>query len=130
MTQPLNIVIISSDHYPDGGASANRHLAWSRGLAEIGNTVTFILLAPQTQTHDSFQIDGVKFISAFKRNWFSGFAKSHSSLVPVPAVRRARALLKQMILYNQVDVVILLNTHVWLLKPFLGLCKKRDKSHS
>lgn len=125
MTQSLNIVIISSDHYPDGGASANRHLAWSRGLAEIGNTVTFILLAPQTQTHDSFQIDGVKFISAFKRNWFSGFAKSHSSLVPVPAVRRARALLNQMILHNKVDVVILLNTHVWLLKPFLGLCKKR-----
>lgn len=125
MGQSKNIIVISSDLYPDGGASANRHLAWSRGLAEIGNSVTFILLAPQSNSSDSFLIDGVRFISVYRSNLFSKLVKSHSSLVPLPSVPRGKRLLEQVDDDCKVDNVILLDTHVWMLKPFLDLCKRR-----
>lgn len=126
MERSKNIVVISSDLYPDGGASANRHLAWSRGLTEIGNSVTFILLAPQSNSQDNFTIDGVRFICVHKRNLFSKLIKNHSSLVPLPSVPKGKSLLILVDKDSKIDTVILLDTHVWMLKPFLDVCKRRN----
>lgn len=126
MDQSKNIVVISSDLYPDGGASANRHLAWSRGLAEIGNSVTFILLAPQRSSQDNFTIDGVRFISVHRGNLFSKLVKNHSSLVPLPSVPKGKRLLIQVDEGSKIDIVILLDTHVWMLKPFIDVCRRRS----
>lgn len=125
MEQSKNIVVISSDLYPDGGASANRHLAWSRGLVEIGNAVTFILLAPQNISTNNFTIDGVRFISVHKRYLFSKLVQNHSSIVPLPSVPKGKRTLLQLDKGRKIDIVILLDTHVWMLKPFLDLCKRR-----
>ena len=124
MTQQLNIVIISSDHYPDGGASANRHLAYSKGLCELGNSVTFILLGPQKDKRSSFDIDGIKFINTFKKNPFSDLFKNHGSLISVPSIPDGKNQLKKLINRGKVDLVILLDTHLWKLLPFLNLCKR------
>ena len=124
MPNLLNILIVSSDKYPDGGASANRHLAYAKGLVEIGNTVTFILLAPQKNKQERFQTDGITFINAYKSNLFSRIFKKHSSLVPLPSVPEGRRQIKQRIVEKKADIVVLLDTHLWLLKPMLDLCVK------
>jgi len=124
MKNPLNIVILSSDKYPDGGASANRHLAYSKGLCELGNMVTFILLGPQKDGRASFEIDGTQFIITFKKNPFSDLFKNHGSLISVPSIPGGRTQLKKLINKSEVDLVILLDTHLWMLLPFLKLCKR------
>ena len=124
MKNPLNIVILSSDKYPDGGASANRHLAYSKGLCELGNMVTFILLGPQKDGRASFEIDGTQFIITFKKNPFSDLFKNHGSLISVPSIPDGKNQLKKLINRGKVDLVILLDTHLWKLLPFLNLCKR------
>jgi len=124
MGNSLNIVILSSDRYPDGGASANRHLAYSKGLCELGNSVTFILLGQQKDNKPAFEIDGIKFIGTFKKNPFSELFKNHGSLISVPSIPEGRIQLKKLIKKGKVDLVIVLDTHLWMLLPFLNLCKR------
>jgi len=120
----MKIVIISSDKYPDGGASANRHLAYAKGLVESGHSVTFILLSPQPVSEIGWNEDGLSFKPAYKKNLFSKMARNHSSLVPIPSIKRGKRILLELNSKNAVNVVILLDTHVWMLTPFLKVCKK------
>lgn len=120
----MNIVIISSDKYPDGGASANRHLAYAKGLVESGHSVTFILLSPQPVSEISYNEDGISFKPAYQENLFSKMARNHSSLVPIPSIRRGKRILLELNSKNVINVIILLDTHTWMLTPFLKVCKK------
>lgn len=120
----MNIVIVSSDRYPDGGASANRHLAYAKGLVELGNSVTFILLAPQKNARSSYFEDGINFRCVFSYNIFFKLIRNHSSLVPVPSIKKGKRLIHDINSVDNIDIVILLDTHIWMLNPFLNLCKR------
>ena len=121
-----NIVIVSSDSYPDGGASANRHMAYAKGLVELGNKVTFILLGPQVNRQRDYFEDGIKFISVFSDNLISGIFRKHSSIAPYPSVRQGKKMICLINSMDKIDFIILLDTHVWMLHPFLKLCRNNN----
>lgn len=120
----MNIVVISSDRYPDGGASANRHMAYAKGLVELGHSVRFICLSPLTNGKRSHTEDGIDFITAFHESRFSKYFRNHSSLYVAPSIKKSQKILTETIATFRIDVVILLNTHIWLLLPFLMICKR------
>ncbi len=43
----MNLIFVSGNQYPDGGAAVNRHLAYVKGLKESGHEIEFILLQNQ-----------------------------------------------------------------------------------
>ena len=43
----MKLIFVSSGQYPDGGAATNRHLAYAKGLKELGHEIEFLLLTEQ-----------------------------------------------------------------------------------
>jgi glycosyltransferase involved in cell wall biosynthesis len=120
----LKIIFISSDKYPDGGASPNRHMAYAKGLVESGNEVTFILLLPQNSVQPNFSLDGINFVCLSPNHTMIIDKKLKKQLTILKSVRHGRQLIKNLYKKGEIDVVILLDTYISSLSPFLRLCKK------
>lgn len=58
----LQIVFISSLQYPEGGAPANRHLAYAKGLCELGNEISFVLTSIQSDKNKIHLIQNINFV--------------------------------------------------------------------
>src|SRR6185503_21035030 len=57
----MKLIFVSSGQYPNGGAATNRHLAYAKGLKELGHEVEFLLLNKQQWTEKEREEDGIKF---------------------------------------------------------------------
>lgn len=106
----MNLVFISREQYPDGGAPANRHLAYSKGLIEQGHKVTFILLSKQSGSEDRFSYEDILFICAglkkeSERTSFLAKLSKQADLLE-STMKTINAIRKQ----NAIDAIILLTT--------------------
>ena len=122
----MNLVFISGGQYPDGGASSNRHMAYARGLVELNNNVTFILLAKQQSADAEFINDGINFICVSpgnKKGKKNIISKLYSNLGSVSKARKKIELLNS---EDAIDAIVLLDTHIWILYPFLKFCRKKN----
>ena len=63
--QRMKLIFVSTDQYPDGGAAANRHLAYAKGLKELGHEIEFILLSEQQWKEKKMGEDGIKFTCVY-----------------------------------------------------------------
>jgi len=122
----MNLLFISRGQYPDGGAATNRHMAYAKGLVELNNDVTFILLANQQTSDNEFVNDGINFLCVSSIN-----QKEKSSIVSklfstFRSVSKARKKIEHLNSKNKIDAVILLDTYVWILYPFLKFCRKKN----
>jgi len=121
----MNLVFVSEGQYPGGSASSNRHLAYAKGLVELVNKVTFILLAPQNNADQSFTLDGINFICVS----VSKSKLKHSSIEWIFSIfrsdRKGEKLISDITSEEKVDAVILLDVLVFILYPFLRFCNKR-----
>ena len=52
----MNLVFVSGLIYPFEGAAANRYIAYSKGLTELGHKVTFVLILNQPEISGKFSI--------------------------------------------------------------------------
>ena len=121
----MNLVLVSEGQYPDGGASSNRHMAYAKGLVELGNSVTFILLAPQTNADLSFVEDGINFVctSSLKKKIKHGSIKWMFSIFHT--IRKGEKLILNLHSKDEIDAVILLDILIFILYPFLRFCNKQ-----
>jgi glycosyltransferase involved in cell wall biosynthesis len=120
----MNLIFISSDQYPDGGAASNRHLAFAKGLVEHNNKVTFILLSNQYKTNLNQGKDGINFIPPphFANRFKSRIiGKLISTCI---AIRKGKKMIINLHSEGKVDAIILFDTYIWILYPFLNLGKK------
>ena len=58
----MKLIFVSSERYPNGGAAVNRHLAYAKGLNELGHDITFLLLENQEWTEKRLVKDNIEFI--------------------------------------------------------------------
>ena len=61
----MRLILISREQYPHGGAASNRHMAFAKGLLELGHQVVFVLLERQSSYVDDFVYQNIHFKSAF-----------------------------------------------------------------
>ena len=125
MNNNLNIVFISASQYPDGGAESNRHLAYAKGLVELGNKVYFVLTSPQKSFVDKTVYSNITFIGiGFKSNISLGKINLLNKLYSGwKSVNRCEKNLKDIHKKKPIDILVLLETKGWKLFPIIRLAK-------
>lgn len=116
----LRIVFISSLQYPEGGAAANRHLAFAKGLCELGNNVGFILTSPQLNKINNTQYKKIDFEYITSHNNTTekkSFLKQLYTEYKI--ISKYRDHFIDIHKRSHIDILILLDTKVWRLHPFL-----------
>ena len=118
----LNIVFISPGQYPNGGAASNRHMDYAKGLVELGNQVSFILINPQKDKAFHSLSGKVKFlnINSLVNNKKEFIINKFKNKYTKECVKS----LKKINLDKKINVVILLDTNVRNLKSLINAAKK------
>jgi glycosyltransferase involved in cell wall biosynthesis len=119
----MRLLFFSSGPYPDGGASTNRHLAYAKGLVELGHSVEFILLQPQNWIGSEFVTAGIKFTKATDKP-LSSTSKIERIKYFFIAIRSAKKMLKTADDAGTIDAIILLDAGSTVLLPLLRTGKK------
>jgi glycosyltransferase involved in cell wall biosynthesis len=116
----MKLIFVSSGPYPEGGASTNRHLAYAKGLVELGHTVEFILLEKQSWSDNEIWIHGVRFkcVATMVTNKSSKIEKLKAFS---GTIRKAKQSILESHQEGNIKVLILLDTSSIILIPFLKL---------
>ena len=120
----MNLVFVSREQYPNGGAATNRHIAYAKGLIELGHEVTFILVIEQTSGNREFIFEGIRFICAIKSD--DNYVKYHKIKKAIFSIIR---LIKELQIANdihkskKIDALILLTPLNRDLLSFIWLAK-------
>jgi hypothetical protein len=108
--------------YPNGGAATNRHLAYAKGLRELGHEIIFILIKKQEWEDESLTINKINFVCV-----------SPSCLKTDSKIKKLRCLFKA--IFNakekisnehkasKISAIILLDTDILILMPLLKQAK-------
>lgn len=118
----MNIIFVSSSQYPEGGAPANRHLALTKGLAEAGHTVTFILLARQKGDNSELRRIGAGLFYASSSDALH--CKNHR-LQKIRSIKTGMQIILRLLNHIKIDTIILLDTFGWDLIPFIRLARRK-----
>jgi glycosyltransferase involved in cell wall biosynthesis len=102
----MQYIFVSSGPYPNGGAATNRHLAYAKGLVELGNKVTFLLLRDQTWKGELIT-DGITFV-CLSADYASAQAKISKSVEFLKTVRKATNWLESNTTLKPAIVVLLI----------------------
>jgi glycosyltransferase involved in cell wall biosynthesis len=119
----MRIIIVSSGHYPDGGAATNRHLAYAKGLMELGHQVEFILLVEQKWNENEIFDQGIKFICVPGRNQ-EKLSKIAKLRIFYNTINKANQIISSSHHQREVSALILLDTRIEVLIPLLNNAKK------
>jgi glycosyltransferase involved in cell wall biosynthesis len=120
----LNLVFVSSDQYPDGGAAVNRHMAYTKGLVEDGHDVTFVLLSKQIARDNDYSEGGIKYLTASPLKPIRNRNKLKKIILLIRELRDRNNLILKIHRKRKIDAIILLDTLVWILIPIIRLAKK------
>lgn len=120
----MKLIFISSGQYPDGGAAVNRHLAYSKGLTELGHEVVFLLLEKQQWEGNEIILNNTKFIAInqIEKKHFSKIKKIRLHFKSVHKV--INVLNKEAKAEKALSALILLDTRASILIPLLRKGKK------
>ena len=120
----MKLIFVSSGQYPNGGAATNRHLAYAKGLKELGHAVEFILISKQQWSEREPDVDGIKFTCVYSpslnkptkinklRSLFKSIGNAKAKIIAVHKSEPGMAL-------------ILLDITTPILIPLLQLAKRR-----
>jgi glycosyltransferase involved in cell wall biosynthesis len=119
----MRIIFVSSGQYPNGGAATNRHLAYAKGLVELGHEVEFMLLVEQKWIKQEIWDQGIKFtcIPEGPQNKFSKIAKLK---LFYDTIVKANKLILSAHQKEKISSLILLDTRIEILIPLLNNAKK------
>ncbi len=119
----MKLVFISSGQYPNGGAATNRHLAYSKGLIELGHDVEFILLSKQQWQEQVLHVSGIKF-TCVKIVAPDNSSKINKITSHFRTLKRAKNLLNEINKVKKISALILLDTGIFVLIPLINFSKK------
>jgi len=101
----MNLIFVSSGHYPDKHAAAIRHSTLAKGLAEQGHHITFLLLSPQDwKGKESMDYFGVQFTTL---NTYTGHNKLLKNYHELKAIFKAKKIMKQQAAEKKLDAVVI-----------------------
>lgn len=101
----MNLIFVSSGHYPDKHAAAIRHSTLAKGLAEQGHHITFLLLSPQDwKGKESIDYFGVQFTTL---NTYTGHNKLLKNYHELKAIFKAKKIMKQQAAEKKLDAVVI-----------------------
>lgn len=119
----MKLVFISSSKYPNGGAAVNRHIAYAKGLEELGHEIIFLLLKKQEWKGKEASENKIRFVLATEPE-----TKENSKIKRIKSFFKAIKNAKNKIIdenkKNKISAVILLDTDVLELISFLRWSKK------
>lgn len=119
----MKIIFVSSGQYPNGGAAANRHLAYAKGLIELGHEVEFILLVKQNWNKKEVLDQGIKFtcVSLRTKNKLSKIAKFK---LFYKTIGEANNVIFSAHQKREISCLVLLDTRIEVLIPLLNKARK------
>lgn len=114
----MNVIFVTSGTYPDGGAATNRHLAYAKGLLELGHEVDFILLKSQ-KWHEPMLIEqGIRFTCVWDTPGKKS-SKLSKAFAIYNSIHKANQIITTKYSENFNTVVVLLDTSVLILLPLI-----------
>lgn len=119
----MKLVFVSSARYPNGGAASNRHLAYSKGLKELGHEVEFILLKNQEWDEPEIKYNGIKFTS-LSREDLKNASKFKKLKYHFFTLSKAKKILGNINQKETISALILLDTDISILIPLIKHGKK------
>jgi glycosyltransferase involved in cell wall biosynthesis len=119
----MRIIFVSSGKYPNGGAATNRHLAYAKGLIELGHEVEFILLVEQQWTKQESLDKGIKFtcLAEGTQNKLSKIAKIK---LFYNTIIKANRIILSAHQKRKISSLILLDTRIEVLIPLINNARK------
>jgi glycosyltransferase involved in cell wall biosynthesis len=119
----MKLIFVSAGQYPDGGAATNRHLAYAKGLKELGHEIEFILLNEQQWKEKDRNEQGIKLTCVYVQTFIkSPKIKRIKSLFK--SIRKAKEKIVAEHTKSKITALILLDTSVLILIPLLKHGKK------
>lgn len=101
----MNLIFVSSGHYPDKHAAAIRHSTLAKGLVEQGHSITFLLLSPQDWNgKESMDYFGVQFKTL---NYYKGNNKLLKQYHDIRAIFKAKKIIQQQAKKKELDAVVI-----------------------
>lgn len=119
----MRIVFISSGQYPNGGAASNRHLAYSKGLIELGHEVEFILLKKQHWQDEEIKFNEIRFICVCPKS-SNSLSKIEKIILHFKTIRKAKATLIKFNKEKKISALILLDPDSSILIPLINQGKR------
>ncbi|MDO9254594.1 MAG: glycosyltransferase family 4 protein [Bacteroidales bacterium] len=119
----MRIIFVSSGQYPNGGAATNRHLAYAKGLVELGYEVEFVLLVEQKWNEQEILDQGIKFTCVpeglqNKSSKIAKFKLFYNTIV------KANKIILSAHQKQKISSLILLDTRIEILIPLINNAKK------
>jgi len=111
----MKLLFITSAQYPDGGASANRHMAYGKGLVEAGHEVIFLLLSKQVSSVRDYCADGIYYQGAYIENPSSNRNIFNKVDNHFRKLRTKNDILLDSYNKRKIDAIIILDSDVWVL---------------
>lgn len=115
----MRIIFISSGQYPNGGAASNRHLAYSKGLIELGHQVEFILLKKQQWADKEIELNKIKFICVASKA-SNSLSKIDKIFLHFKSIRKAKTALTKFNEEKKISALILLDPDISILIPLIN----------
>lgn len=119
----MKLIFISSGLYPNGGAASNRHLAYAKGLKELGHEIKFILLKKQEWEGNNLIENGINFTCVS-----SSYSKEDSKIKKIKyfftAIGNAQKRISIEHAAIKISAIILLDIDILVLIPLLNQVKK------
>ncbi len=119
----MRIVFISSGQYPNGGAASNRHLAYSKGLIELGHEVEFILLKKQHWQDEEIKFNEIRFICVCPKS-NNSLSKIEKIILHFKTIRKAKTTLIKFNKEKKISALILLDPDSLILIPLINQGKR------
>lgn len=119
----MKLIFVSTGQYPNGGAATNRHLAYTKGLKELGHSVEFFLLNKQQWKEKERIENGIKFTCLFAEssNKLKKLRKVQSHFKTIKAAKK-KLIAEQK--ENPINALVLLDTSISILIPLIKQGKK------
>lgn len=114
----MKLVFISSGQYPDGGAATNRHLAYSKGLIELGHEVEFILLKKQQWEENEIKFNEIKFICVSSKV-LNNLSQIKKIKYHFRTISKAIDIINRVNKEKKISALVLLDTSISILIPFI-----------
>ena len=119
----MKLIFVSSGQYPNGGAATNRHLAYAKGLKELGHEVEFLLLTEQQWKEKEFDDNGIRFNCVYVQT-FSALPKVNRTLSFFKTIGKAKEKISAARNEKIHIALILLDIGISVLIPLLRHGKK------
>lgn len=119
----MKLIFVSSGQYPNGGAATNRHLAYAKGLRELGHEIEFLLLNKQQWKEKEQHEDGIKF-TCVNVPVFDNSSKIKKIQSFFKSIRKAKEKISAAHEKSIITALILLDISTPILIPLIQYGKK------